>query len=170
MLKQLGQAESHTVPGVMVPFRPIIQEGEKPFAMLKDLWIQNRELAFESLCYSSLDALVGVLDDKIIKPRQGQVRRTPGDESRENERRACLHRIQTSAPAPKSNQSGVRLPPLYLSVRLGEHRPLISVANISPAASIDNPGCDIRSECTSVPLFLASCPFPAESKRTSQSI
>jgi Pentapeptide repeats (8 copies) len=27
-----------TVPDVMVPFRPIIEEGEKPFAMLQDLW------------------------------------------------------------------------------------------------------------------------------------
>ena len=32
-----------TAPEVMVPFRPIIQEGEKPFAMLEDLWIQHRE-------------------------------------------------------------------------------------------------------------------------------
>jgi len=29
-----------TVPELMVPFRPIIEEGEKPFAMLEDLWIQ----------------------------------------------------------------------------------------------------------------------------------
>jgi hypothetical protein len=57
-----------TVPEVMVPFRPIIQEGEKPFAMLEGLWIQHREWVFEPLYYSSLDALVGALDEKIIKP------------------------------------------------------------------------------------------------------
>jgi hypothetical protein len=57
-----------TIPEVMVPFRPIIQEGEKPFAMLEDLWIQHREWVFEPLYYSSLDALVGALDEKIIKP------------------------------------------------------------------------------------------------------
>jgi hypothetical protein len=38
-----------TVPEVMVPFRPIIQEGEKPFAMLEDLWIQHRDWVFEPL-------------------------------------------------------------------------------------------------------------------------
>jgi Pentapeptide repeats (8 copies) len=61
-----------TVPEVMVPFRPIIQEGEKPFAMLEDLWIQHREWVFEPLYYSSLDALVGALDEKIIKPAKAR--------------------------------------------------------------------------------------------------
>ena len=32
-----------TVPEIMVPFRPIIEEGEKPFAMLQDLWIKHRD-------------------------------------------------------------------------------------------------------------------------------
>jgi uncharacterized protein YjbI with pentapeptide repeats len=32
-----------TVPEIMVPFRPIIEEGEKPFAMLQDLWSKHRE-------------------------------------------------------------------------------------------------------------------------------
>ena len=61
-----------TVPEVMVPFRPIIQEGEKPFAMLEDLWIQHRDWVFEPLYYSSLDALVGALDEKIIKPAKAR--------------------------------------------------------------------------------------------------
>jgi hypothetical protein len=30
-----------TVPEIMVPFRPIIQDGEPPFAMLQDLWIST---------------------------------------------------------------------------------------------------------------------------------
>jgi uncharacterized protein YjbI with pentapeptide repeats len=61
-----------TVPEVMVPFRPIIQEGEKPFAMLEGLWIQHREWVFEPLYYSSLDALVGALDEKIINPAKAR--------------------------------------------------------------------------------------------------
>jgi uncharacterized protein YjbI with pentapeptide repeats len=32
-----------TVPEIMVPFCPIIEEGEKPFSMLQDLWIKHRE-------------------------------------------------------------------------------------------------------------------------------
>jgi hypothetical protein len=41
----------------MVPFRPIIEEVEKPFAMLQDLWIKYREWVFEPIHYSSVDAL-----------------------------------------------------------------------------------------------------------------
>jgi hypothetical protein len=32
-----------TVPEIMVPFRPIIEEGEKPFAMMQDLWSKHRD-------------------------------------------------------------------------------------------------------------------------------
>ena len=59
-----------TVPELMVPFRPIIEEGEKPFAMLEDLWIQYRDWVFEPLYYSSLEALAAALDEKIIKPAE----------------------------------------------------------------------------------------------------
>jgi hypothetical protein len=55
---------------VMVPFRPIIEEGEKPFAMLQDLWIKHRDWVFEPIYYSSVDALVGALDEKIIRPAE----------------------------------------------------------------------------------------------------
>ena len=45
-----------TVPEIMVPFRPIIEEGQKPFAMLQDLWIKHRDWVFEPIHYSSVDA------------------------------------------------------------------------------------------------------------------
>jgi hypothetical protein len=57
-----------TVPEIMVPFRPIIEEGEKPFAMLQDLWIKHRDWVFEPI--SSVDALVGSLDKEIIEPAE----------------------------------------------------------------------------------------------------
>jgi hypothetical protein len=60
------------VPTVMVPFRPIIEEGEKPFAMLTDLWIKHRGWVFEPLYYSSLEALVTALDEKIIRPAEAR--------------------------------------------------------------------------------------------------
>jgi hypothetical protein len=59
-----------TVPEIMVPFLPIIEEGEKPFSMLVDLWIKHRDWVFEPLYYSSLDALVGALDQEIIGPAE----------------------------------------------------------------------------------------------------
>jgi hypothetical protein len=61
-----------TVPEIMVPFRPIIEEGEKPFAMLQDLWIKHREWVFEPIHYSSVDALMASLDEKIIRPAEAR--------------------------------------------------------------------------------------------------
>ena len=54
-----------TVPEIMVPFLPIIEEGQEPFAMLTDLWIKHRDWVFEPL-----DALVGALDKEIIGPAE----------------------------------------------------------------------------------------------------
>ena len=61
-----------TVPEIMVPFRPIIEEGEKPFAMLQDLWIKHRDWVFEPIYYSSVDALIASLDEKIIGPAEAK--------------------------------------------------------------------------------------------------
>jgi Pentapeptide repeats (8 copies) len=60
------------IPEIMVPFRPIIEEGEEPFAMLTDLWIKHREWVFEPLYYSSLDGLVLALDERIIRPAEAR--------------------------------------------------------------------------------------------------
>ena len=57
-----------TVPEIMVPFQPIIEEGQEPFAMLSDLWKKHRDWVFDPLHYSSLDNLVGALDKEIIEP------------------------------------------------------------------------------------------------------
>jgi hypothetical protein len=61
-----------TVPEIMVPFRPIIEEGEKPFAILQDLWSKHREWVFEPIYYSSVDALIASLDVKIIQPAEAK--------------------------------------------------------------------------------------------------
>ena len=61
-----------TVPEIMVPFQPIIEQGEKPFAMLQDLWIKHREWVFEPIHYSSVDALIASLDEKIIRPAEAR--------------------------------------------------------------------------------------------------
>ena len=57
-----------TVPEIMVPFLPIIEEGEEPFARL--LWIKHRDWVFQPLHYSSLDALVEALDKEILGPAE----------------------------------------------------------------------------------------------------
>jgi Pentapeptide repeats (8 copies) len=60
------------VPAVMVPFVPIVERGKKPFRLLDDLWIKHRDWFFEPIHYSSLDALVKVLDEEIIKPAEAR--------------------------------------------------------------------------------------------------
>jgi hypothetical protein len=59
-----------TVPECMIPFVPIIEEGEEPFAMLKDLWIMHRDWVFEPIYYSSLERLADALDTEIITPAE----------------------------------------------------------------------------------------------------
>jgi hypothetical protein len=59
-----------TVPECMVPFIPILERGQEPFAMFKDLWIKHREWVFEPIRYPSLDRLIEVLDVEIIHPAQ----------------------------------------------------------------------------------------------------
>lgn len=59
-----------TVPECMVPFVPILEQGEEPFAMLRDLWIKHRDWVLEPIRYSSLDRLIAVLDVEIVKPAQ----------------------------------------------------------------------------------------------------
>jgi len=56
-----------TVPNYMIPFVPIIQEGERPFAMFKDL--QGKfDWVLDTLEYDSESTLVQVLDKAVIRP------------------------------------------------------------------------------------------------------
>jgi hypothetical protein len=54
------------IPFLKRSLRPIIEKGEKPFAMLEDLL--QYDWVFQPIYYSSLDALIGSLDEKIIAP------------------------------------------------------------------------------------------------------
>jgi uncharacterized protein YjbI with pentapeptide repeats len=58
------------VPQIMVPFQPIIQESDTPFAMLQDLWQQHRDRVLEPIYYSSIDALIASFDKEIIAPAE----------------------------------------------------------------------------------------------------
>jgi hypothetical protein len=61
-----------TVPEIMVPFQPIIERGQKPFAMLQDLWIKHDKWVFEPIEYRSVDTLIANLDQEIIKPAEAR--------------------------------------------------------------------------------------------------
>lgn len=56
-----------TVPNYMIPFVPIIQKGEQPFSMFKDL-ANKYEWIMDTLQYDSIDNLVLKLENAIIKP------------------------------------------------------------------------------------------------------
>jgi uncharacterized protein YjbI with pentapeptide repeats len=65
---ELGAIVSQT----MIPFQPIIAAGETPFAMLQDLWINHKDRVFKPIYYSSVDALIASLDEKIIRPAEAR--------------------------------------------------------------------------------------------------
>jgi hypothetical protein len=59
------------VPEIMVPFQPIIEQGEKSFIMLKDLQ-RRHHWVFKTPRYSSLDRLIETMGDKIINPAEAK--------------------------------------------------------------------------------------------------
>lgn len=60
-----------TVPDYMVPFAPILQEGEEPFAMFVDLnkydWVLKPVIE-----YPSVDRLIEVFEDEIVRPAEAK--------------------------------------------------------------------------------------------------
>ena len=59
-----------TVPECMIPFVPILEKGEEPFAMFTDLWIKHRDWVRRPLRYSSVDRLINKLDAEIVRPAE----------------------------------------------------------------------------------------------------
>jgi hypothetical protein len=57
-----------TMPNYMVPFVPIIDDREKPFAMFRDLATKYRGWVLDVLTYDSVDTLRRVFDPAIIQP------------------------------------------------------------------------------------------------------
>jgi hypothetical protein len=56
-----------TVPDYMVPFVPILQQGEQPFAMFIDLQNKYDWVLQPTIAYPSVDRLLEVLEDKIVR-------------------------------------------------------------------------------------------------------
>ncbi len=56
-----------TVPNYMIPFVPIIQEGEKPFGMFQDLQ-RKYDWVLEPLVYDTPSNLINVLEKAIVEP------------------------------------------------------------------------------------------------------
>jgi len=63
-----------TVPDYMIPFVPIIEEGENPFSMFNDLWIKYKWM-LPPLRYPNKDTLLekfqkGIIDRAIEKEKE----------------------------------------------------------------------------------------------------
>jgi hypothetical protein len=61
-----------TVPDYMVPFVPILQKGEEPFAMFVDLQNKYDWVLKPVIGYPSVDRLIEVLEDKIVRPAESK--------------------------------------------------------------------------------------------------
>jgi hypothetical protein len=63
---KLGAIVSQT----MIPFQPIIEAGETPFAILQDLLTSYPDRVFQPIQYPSVDGLVETMDAEIIGPAE----------------------------------------------------------------------------------------------------
>jgi hypothetical protein len=61
-----------TVPDYMVPFAPILQQGEQPFSMFVDLQNKYDWVLQPVVRYPSVDRLIEVLEDKIVRPAEAK--------------------------------------------------------------------------------------------------
>jgi len=61
-----------TVPDYMVPFAPILQQGEQPFSMFVDLQNKYDWVLKPVVGYPSVDRLIEVLEDEVVKPAEAK--------------------------------------------------------------------------------------------------
>jgi hypothetical protein len=60
------------VPDYMIPFVPILEEGQDPFAMFVDLQNKYDWVLEPVIGYSSVDRLIEVLEDKVVRPAEAK--------------------------------------------------------------------------------------------------
>jgi len=61
-----------TVPDTMVPFAPILQQGEEPFSMFVDLQNKYDWVLQTIVGYPSVDRLIEVLEDEVVRPAEAK--------------------------------------------------------------------------------------------------
>jgi uncharacterized protein YjbI with pentapeptide repeats len=68
--RSVQQELQATIPNYMIPFVPIIQEGEEPYSMFVDLQNKYDKWVLDLLVYADVDQLVRVVEIAIIKPAE----------------------------------------------------------------------------------------------------
>jgi Pentapeptide repeats (8 copies) len=86
------------IPECMIPFATIIEEGEKPFAMFKDLWIKHKQWVFPPIAYASVEELLRGLDKGIIDPAQERFKELVIERAKEMPVRRMSEIISGAAP------------------------------------------------------------------------
>ena len=66
--RSVQQEAQATIPDYMVPFIPIIEKGEKPWAMFQDLWRQYEAWVRPPLYYGSIEGLLPKLRSAVVRP------------------------------------------------------------------------------------------------------
>jgi hypothetical protein len=61
-----------TVPDYMIPFVPILEKGQDPFAMFVDLQNKYDWVLEPVIGYSSVDRLIEVLENKVVRPAEAK--------------------------------------------------------------------------------------------------
>ena len=61
-----------TVPDYLVPFSPILQQGEQPFSMFVDLQNKYDWVLQPIFSYPSVERLIEGLEDKIVRPAEAK--------------------------------------------------------------------------------------------------
>ena len=61
-----------TVPDYMVPFVPILEQGQDPFSMFVDLQHKYDWVLEPVIAYSSVDRLLEVFEEKIVRPAEAK--------------------------------------------------------------------------------------------------
>lgn len=64
--RSVPQEAQIIIPNYMIPFVPIIQSGEEPWAMFEDLWRKHKEWVLLPLRYDSLDRLRTVFGKAVV--------------------------------------------------------------------------------------------------------
>jgi uncharacterized protein YjbI with pentapeptide repeats len=107
-----------TVPDYMVPFAPILQQGEEPFSMFVDLQNKYDWVLQPVVGYPSVDRLLEVLEDKVVRPaerssmnswhggRSNFASRTSSEGSVPVPFKPLLAKIRPSRPAPRVSAAG----------------------------------------------------------------
>ena len=81
-----------TVPEIMVPFQPIIEEGQEPFAMHTDLWVKHRDWVFDPCDRKSS----GEEDEQEVLKPFGAIQRVqlPPGKGQPTSRKRALHGVR----------------------------------------------------------------------------